>query len=172
MHSNILTTKERHALVVELKTSRNDFLKSVEGLSAKQINFKPSRNALSIKACVYRIVSIEDNLWTLTQAALKQDNASSQRTNSDESLVSLAAKDFSCHNIEFKNVEQALKFYKNKRTEMLKYVHTSTEDVRGHIAQTDHGNLDAYQLILLNALYCKNYMEKIQEIKEHPKFPK
>lgn len=172
MHSNILTTKERHALVVELKTSRNDFLKSVEGLSAKQLNFKANKNSLSVKACVYRLVSIENNLWSLTQASLRQENNSTQRPNSDESLASLATKDFSCNMIKFKNVDQALKFYKNKRTEMLKYVHTSTEDVRGHITQTSHGNLDAYQLMLLNTLYCKYYIKKIEEIKENSKFPK
>jgi hypothetical protein len=173
LHSNILTTKERHELVVELKTSKNEFLKSVDDLSSKQFNFKPEPNSLSIKQCVYKVISIENNLWKLTQESLKQENSQLQKTNSDNNLTFIVQeKNFQFNTIKFKTVKEALKFYKNERSAMLKYVHTSTENVRGHVAQTNLGNFDAYQLMLLNTIYCKSYIKQIEEIKAHPNFPK
>ena len=174
MQLNILTTKERHTLVTELKTSRNDFLKNVDGLSLKQYNFKTGKKDLSIKDCIYKLVSIENSLWTSAQASLQQETSTTlQKTFSDESLSSLTLKQNSFQNdIKFRNVKDALKFYKNERAEMLKYVHTSTENVRGHIAQTHIGNLDAYQLMLLNTIYCSYYTNMIEQIKTHRNFPK
>jgi len=173
MQLNILTTKERHTLVTELKTSRSDFLKNVDGLSLKQYNFKAVKKDLSIKDCIYNLVSIEDSLWTAAQASLKEESPSVKKTFSDEALPSLTLNQNSFQNdIKFRNIKDALKFYKNGRADMLKYVHTSTENVRGHIAQTENGNFDAYQLLLLNTIYCRYYTNMIEQIKTHRKFPK
>ena len=173
VHTNILTTKERHTLVLELKTSKNDFLNSVEGLSSKQLNFKAGKNELSIKQCVYKLISIENTLWTSAKASLRQETPSIQRTVSDDEALSSIAeqKTFQCNKLNFKNIKEALKFYKNERGEMLKYVHTSTENVRAHATQTCIGNFDAYQLMLLNTIYSKYYTEQIEKIKAHPNFP-
>ncbi|MGZ3923784.1 MAG: hypothetical protein ACXVBJ_08435, partial [Flavisolibacter sp.] len=155
MHTNILTTKERHALVVQLKTSRTDFLKTIEGLTPKQLNFKTDKNSLSIKGCVYKLVSIQHDIWLISEQALHQETQGLRRTGSDENLVSiLEQKDLQCSNSNFKNISEALKVYKTDRAAMLKYVNTSTENVRSHVAQTSAGNFDAYQLMLINVIYC------------------
>jgi hypothetical protein len=174
MHSNILTTKERLTLVTELKTSKKDFLRSVEGLSARQFNFKNGKNKLSVRECVYKLVSIENSLWTCAKASLKQDVAPTERTTSnDEALFSISQqKTFPCKELKFKTVKEALKFYKNERTEILRYVQTSTQNVRDHFTKTTIGNFDAYQLILLNTIYAKYYTQQIEQIKTHPNFPK
>jgi len=177
MHTNILTTRERHNLVTELKTSRKDLLKSVEGLSAKQLNFKVDKNQLSIKECIYKLVSVEKGLWFFTQASLKQEEPSSslQKTASDDKALILIAeqqKDFEYGKLKFKNAGEALKFYKNERSEMLRYVQTSTQNVREHIIKTGIGNFDVYQLILLNTIYTKIYIQHIEEIKAQANFPK
>lgn len=174
MHTNILTTRERHTLATELKTSKNDFLKTVGGLSAKQFNFKAGKNELSVKECVYKLVSVENNLWTSAKTSLKQEASSFQKTISDdEALLSFVQqKTFQCKELKFKNTKEALKFYRNERAEMLKYVHTSTENVRAHTAKTCVGNFDAYQLMLLNTIFAKQYTQQIEEIKANPNFPK
>jgi hypothetical protein len=173
MHTNILTTKERHALVVDLKTSRNDFLKTVETLTPKQLNFRENKTSPSIKTCIYKLVSIENNLWAMSQTALRQENPSLKRTCTDEDLSSLVQqKGFQYDGIKFKNVPEALKLYKTVRADILKYVHTSTENVRGHLTQTSIGNLDAYQLMLLNTIYCNHFVQQIEAIKHQQNFPK
>jgi hypothetical protein len=174
MHTNILTTKERRTLVTELKSSRNDFLKSVEVLTPKQLNFKTNKNEMSIKQCVFKLTSIENNLWAAAKTSLKQETSSLQKTiSNDEALTSfIQQKTFQCDELKFKNTKEALKFYKNERADMLKYVHTSTENVRAHIAKTCAGNFDAYQLLLLNTIFAKYYTQQIETIKSNPNFPK
>lgn len=175
LHTNILTTKERHYLVTELKTSRKDLLKSIEDLSAKQLNFKADKNQLSIKELIYKLVAVEKQLWSFTQVSLKEEPSSIQKTvRDDKAMVNIAVrqKDIPSIKLNFKNTKEALKLYKSERGEMLKYVQTSTQNVREHITQTPIGNFDAYQLILLNTIYAKTYIQQIEEIKAHPNFPK
>jgi len=174
VHTNILTTKERRTLATELKSSKNDLLNSVEGLSPKQFNFKAGKNQLSIKECVYRLVSIESNLWTTAKASLRQETVPVQKTvANDEALTSFVEhKTLRCGVLTFNSTKEALKFYKNERSDMLKYVHTSTENVRTHVASTCIGNFDAYQLMLLNTIYARYFTQQIEGIKAHPNFPK
>ncbi|HWI91951.1 MAG TPA: hypothetical protein VNT20_11795 [Flavisolibacter sp.] len=174
MHTNILTTKERRTLVTELKSSRNDFLKSIEGLSPKQCNFRPGKKELSVKECVYKLASIENYLWTTAKASLKEEPIFIPKSiSNDEALVSFVQqKNFQCNELKFKDTKEALKFYKNERAEILKYVHTSTENVRAHGARTCAGSFDAYQLMLLNAIFANYYTQQIENIKMHANFPK
>jgi hypothetical protein len=175
VHTNILTTKERHTLVAELRISKKDLLKSVEGLSTRQFNFKTDKNSLSIKECVYRLVSIESNLWASAETSLKQESSSIQKTASDDKMLGVIAeqqKNFQYKELKFKNIKEALKFYKSERAEMQRYVQTSTQNVRQHISETAIGNFDAYQLMLLNTIYAKQYLQQIEKIKAHPNFPK
>lgn len=174
MHTNILTTKERHTLVTELKSSKNDFLNSVENLSAKQLNYKASKNELSIKQCAYKLISIENSLWMSAKSSLKKQSSAVQKTvTNDEELYSYPQQNnFLCDEIKFKNIKEALKFYKSERSEILKYVHTSTENVRAHASETCEGNFDAYQLMLLNTVYAKYYTQQIEKLKASPNFPK
>jgi hypothetical protein len=175
IHTNILTTKERHTLVAELKISKKDLLKSVEGLSARQLNFKADKNSLSIKECVNRLISIESNLWTSAESSLRQESSSIQKTASDDKMLAVIAeqqKNFQYKEFKFKNIKEALKFYKGERAEMQRYVQTSTQNVRQHISKTAIGNFDAYQLMLLNTIFAKQYLQQIETIKAHPNFPK
>jgi hypothetical protein len=173
MHSNILTTKERHTLVTELKSSRNDFLKNIDGLSARQMRFKARKKELSIQDCIFKLVETEHSLWTTAQASLKQETPSGNKTFTDEVLPSvIQLQPIWSNGTKFSSIKEALKFYKNEKAEMLKYVHTSTDNVRGHIARTNMGNFDSYQLMLLSTIYCKHYTQQIEQIKAHPRFPK
>jgi len=172
MHSNILSTKERHTLVIELKTSRNDFLKNVDGLSARQMNYKLRKKDPSIKDYIYKMVSIETALWSACKASLKHEPSSIQKTYTDETLSSVIQQQQRFFpTINFASSKEALKLYKNEEAEMLKYVHTSTENIRGHGVHTNLGNFDCYQLILLTTIYCKYYIEQIEKIKANSKFP-
>jgi len=173
IHSNILTTKERHILVTELKSSTNDFLKNVEGLSLKQINFKARKKDLSIKDYINKIVSTQNSLWAVTQLSLKQQTLTAQKTYSDETLLNVTEqKQTFTNKLKFQSIKEALKFYKNEKGEMLKYVHTSTENIRAYGAHTNIGDFDCYQLMMLTTIYCKFYTQQIEQIKADPRFPK
>lgn len=173
LHSNILTTKERHNLVSRLKASKTDFLKSLEGLSARQLDFRCPANKLSVRECAYRLVSVETELWSATKSSLKQQNGFLQRTfSNDATLTSVIGQNsFPFRQLKFKSLKAALALYKEERNELLRYVQTSTENVRDHMGKTDIGNFDAYQLMLLNTLYSEHFTQQIENIKNDPLFP-
>jgi hypothetical protein len=175
LHSDTLTARERHYLATELKASKTELLQSIAGLSNKQLNFTPRKSKLSIKDCIYKLASIEENLWTSAKISLQQEDQFPQKTiTNDNMLVSVAQQQLPVcsKEVRFNNVDDALKLYKSQRTQMLRYVQTSTENVRMHVAKTAAGNFDAYQLILLNTLYTHYYVQQIEQIKSNPKFRK
>lgn len=174
IHSDTLSGKERRLLTKELKTSKTEFTESVESLTTKQFNFKAAKNSWSIKECVYKLVSVESNLWKLTKTCLQQEPVQQRRTFSDEQLITISNQPgfTELKELNFKNMKHALKVFKNESAEIHKYVITSTENIRAHVAQTSIGNLDAYQLMMLNAIFAKYYTQQIEQIKSNPDFPK
>lgn len=175
IHSDTLSGKERRTLVRDLKTSKAEFIKSVEGLSGKQINFRPAKNQLTVKECVYQLASIENGLWATAKTCLKQEALKQARSFNDEELNSCILNQpyiIPSRKLKFKNVKEAVKLYKNESAETLKYINTSTENVRAHVISTAAGNLDAYQLMFLSAIYTKHITDQINEIKASPNFPK
>lgn len=174
IHSDTLSGKERRILIKELKNSKANLMSSVEGLTSKQFNFKSAKNKLSVKECIYQLAAIENELWNKASFSLKQEPTNGKKVWDDESLASVIQnkKFLQSKIIKFKTVKEALKLYKKNRNDMQKFVNTSTENARMHIAQTSFGNFDVYQLLLLNTIIAKQYIDQIKEIKSNPDFPK
>jgi len=175
LHSDTLTAKERRYLVSELKTSKAAFLRTVDGLSNRQLNFKPGEGRMSIKDCIYKLASIENDLWSRAKTSLKQQAISSQKTVLDDDVLNDVVQQQpapASKEVKFRTTKDALRFYKSQQMQMLRYAHTSTENVRAHIAETGLGDFDAYQLILLTTIYTDHYMKQIEQIKSNPRFPK
>ena len=179
-----LTNKERKFAVDHLKQTRDNLLNSIKGLSGAQLAFKPAPDAWSVQECVAHITLSEEGLWTMATGTLQQPANPEKRTDiqmtddallkmivsrehkakADEALQPAAAK--------WPNTESALKHFKAQRQKTIKYVKTSTEDFRSHVAQLPFGALDAYQLVLLLSGHTARHTDQINEIKAHPGFPK
>jgi hypothetical protein len=176
--STSITSKERKFAANYLKDTKNDVLKSLKGLSKSQLNFKSSGNRSSIKECIYEAAVSEKNLWELMQCTLKEPLNPEKRSEikwTDDKLRGAAdnctGKQFELKKNPFKTIDEALESFKVTRTEHLKYMKGTTEDLRNHVAQTEYGWLDCYQLCLLISSYSKHYLQQIEEIKADPKFP-
>jgi hypothetical protein len=176
LHTDTLSGKERRYLTTELKASKAALINHMEGLSSKQVNFKPGKNKRSIRECMSRLASIEVNLWDIAKKSLQQEPLSLQKSSADDQslagIVQNAQDKMPCTDLKFKNIKEALKLYKNTRSDMLRYVKTSTENIRGHVAQTPLGSFDVYQLMLMNVICTDYYNKEIEKIKSAPNFPK
>jgi hypothetical protein len=174
IHSDTLTGKERRTLIKEIKTTRTEFAQSIEGLSDEQLSFRSAKDQPSIRTCVYNSVAMEAVLWNDARNLFEQEvNIAHRSSLDDEALPSILSKNiFECGQPKFTTVKEAMKIHKQVRTEMLRYLNTSTQNVRAHVVLTAVGNLDGYQLMLLTTLYSKYYTEKIEQIKSAPNFPK
>lgn len=175
IHSDTLSGKDRRILVKDLKSTKADFTESIKGLSYKQLNFTTAKNKLSIRECIYQLASIENSLWNTSKACLQQEPLQQKKAFRDDELISCILNEqciLPFRQLKFKNIKEATKLYKNETAEILKYVNTSTENIRAHVTSTSIGNLDAYQLMLITNVYTRRFTDQIIQIKSAPNFPK
>jgi hypothetical protein len=181
---NSISKKERKVSISLLKDTRTDALESVKGLSEIQLNFKASPDKWSVKECMYHIAISEKNLWemlekTMTSPANPEKRAEIKMT--DEQLIKMmedrsfkvkTSESFEPKNTPYKSIDEAINAFKDLRGEHIKYMRSSTEDMRNHVAQMPFGSLDCYQLCLMMASHSNRHTQQINEVKADPAFPK
>ena len=74
--------------------------------------------------------------------------------------------------ISWKDPAEALKKFIALRNNYIKYIRTSTEDLRNHVVSTPAGWIDCYQYYLLLADRSSYFAEEINNIRAMPSFPK
>lgn len=174
-HTETLNNKERRVLLQEIKEARAAFNESVSGLSNKQLNYRKAKGQPSIKEYIYQAVSAEQYFWSGAKNALLQQGAIRKNMLTDDCLGDLIRDDSKiiCGPVKnFKSVDEALSFFKKENAVQLKYIRTTTENVRVHSVQLPVCRLDAYQLMMMSALSVQHFTQKINELKSSPRFPK
>lgn len=175
-----LTSKERKFAANQLKYTKSELLKSVTELSGAQLNFKPGDDQWSIKECVFHIALSERELWHRLDAGMNQTlnpEIHSLRKLNDRQIqrfaddrIETAEKPGECSKA-FLTIDAALESFKNQRTDHIKYVRTTTEDLRNHMARVPAGWFDCYQVCLLMSAHTQHHIKQIAEIKADPNFP-
>jgi hypothetical protein len=175
MSTNTISSRERHFLILQIKESRSDFLNSVEDLSDKQWNFKPHHNGPSIKEYVQKMLQEQNNLWLLTNAVLLQKANPYKRKEiklKDEDLIKMPSYQNACSLFPKQTEDEMLDAFKENQNNLIKYVKTTTEDLRNHVTSTSYGAADACQMLLILSAYTRFYTRQIEEVKANPAFPK
>jgi DinB superfamily len=179
-----LSKNERKTAISLMKDTKSEVLKSVKGLSEAQLNFKAAPDKWSVKECMYHIAISEKNLWDLMEATMKvaaNPEKRSEIKTSDEQLIKMmedrsfkvkTQEAFEPKNTPYKSLEEAIDAFKTRRAEHIKYMKTTTEDMRNHVAQMPFGWLDCYQLCLMVASHSNRHTQQINEVKADPAFPK
>ena len=182
LHSDSIPGKERRYLVNDLKITRADLIQSIKGLSSRQYNYRPAKGACSIRDYIYYLASAQDHLWRISKKVLEQRTGIRQKNESgiaDKGLPFLKmdrsieeSELLSSKSIHFKNVNQAIELFKNVRDDQLRYVKTTTDNPKHYTVQTTNGYLDIFQVILLTSDYTRKAKDQIEQLKQHPNFPK
>lgn len=184
LDNTALSGKERKASANLMKETRSELLKSVKNLSEAQLNFRSAPDRWTIKECVYHITMSEKALWDLMEATMKSPANAEKRAEikvSDEQFIknienrSNKVKTMEMlepKNTPFKSMDEALNEFKKMRTEHIKYIKSTTEDMRNHVAQLPFGWVDCYQLTLMVGAHADRHRQQIEEIKADPNFPK
>jgi PHP family Zn ribbon phosphoesterase len=179
-----LSKQERKTAIGLMKDTKADVLKSVKGLSAAQLNFKASPDKWSVKECMYHIAISEKNLWDLMEVTMKAQANPEKRSEikmTDEQLIKMmedrsfkvkTTETFEPKNTPYKSLDQAIEAFKTRRAEHIKYMKSSTEDMRNHVVQMPFGWLDCYQLCLMMASHSNRHTQQINEVKADPAFPR
>jgi hypothetical protein len=180
IHSDTLPAKERNDLIDQLKTGKADLIKSIKSLSAKQLNFRASSKELTLRQFICTRLSWENSLWTACHLQLNKSTSKITEgvTISNSEFEKLIAE--KCSNLiepsssltDLKNASVIISEYKKIKDAELKFARTTTDNLHHYAIATKAGTLDAYQAMLLVSRYTKECIDKIEEIKLTPKFPK
>jgi len=184
MKDSALSQKERKGAIGLLKNSREELLKSVEGLTAKQWRFKASADQLSIEEYIYFTAGSEMKAQELLKSTMKNPSNPEKRLEikyMDNQLremaqtlpVGASALSFQPNATHvFKRPVDAMVKFQSIRQEYIRYIRTSTEDMRDHVIKTPDGWMDCYQYILALAIRSKYVTEEVKRIKSEPGFPR
>jgi PHP family Zn ribbon phosphoesterase len=184
INDNSLSKSERKTAISLMKETRMDALKAVKGLSEAQLNFKQAPDKWSVKECMYHIAISEKNLGDMMEAAMKAPANPEKRSEiktTDEGLIKMmedrsskfkTVAPFEPVNTPYKSLDEAVDAFKSRRMDHIKYLKSTTEDMRNHVVQMPFGYLDCYQLCLMIGSHSNRHTQQINEVKADPAFPK
>lgn len=182
-HSSLLP-QERKFAVRMWKDNKAAILNSIQNLSNKQLYFQSKKNNHSIAFYIENINATEKAAWDLFEKAMNQPATAPELrltlTYSDEQILEKVKTEQSLIPFtgivstslpEEKKSAAAINTFKVQRTSHIRYLRSSTEDLRNHILQTPAGAIDCYQLALAIVSYHDVLAQKIERIKNDPSFP-
>ncbi len=177
-----LTKAERTRAIKEMNKSSQHLTKTVRGLSEAQLNFKMNPNSWSIAENTEHIALSESIIFEMLENLLKEPSNSTRRSEvnlSDDAVLGIITdrsnkiktqKPFEPSG-KYGTHEAALKAFKSKRKDNIKFIKKTQEDLRNRYAEFPFGTIDAYQLILFMSGHTERHTLQIEEIMAHADFP-
>lgn len=153
---------------------------SVKELSDQQLNYKSVSYNKSILESLAELNAAETIIWNKIQAVLhdKNDNEAAQSSELEDAEIRQLVNaegylKLNSHAISSitGDANYYLKEFKEERSQVLKYVRTTTEDLREYVTVTPYGNIDIYQLLLLISYESERMAAQVVTIKAEPLFP-
>lgn len=183
--STSLTPEEREFALKQYETTRDNFLKSISGLSQKQWTFKPAPDRWSVAEVAEHITVSESTIMGLIQKQLMTspaDAAKRTEVKGKDQMILQRMPDRS-HKAQapeilrptgrFATEADLVKAFEDSRKANIDYIRTTNDDLRDHFyTHPAFGVLDGYQWLLLLSSHSARHTEQIEEVKADPNFPK
>ncbi len=173
---------DKDALIAQLTRTEERFLKSVEGLSEAQWNYKPAPDRWSIAECAEHITAAEPMLRGMIAGAMKSALTPELRAaaRQDEKILTalvdrsqkFKAPEPLIPTNRFGTPAAAVEAFKKERAETIKL---ASGDVDLRAQGSNHpflGPLDAYGWFLFQSAHSERHTLQIEEVKADPGFPK
>lgn len=182
--NNSISKPDRKYALSIMKDSQKELTKATKGLSTAQQDFKAAPDKWSVRECVYHIAASEKRLWSIFEEAMKNAPAPEKRKEiriKDEELVTMAQdrskknqapESLRPDNAGYKNMAEALADFKISRQDHIRYMRTSTEDMRNRVVQLAFGWIDCYQLYIFIAAHSKRHIAQLHEVQAAAGYPK
>lgn len=173
-----MTLLERQHLIAHLEMTGAWLPDEVSGLSPAQLQFRPAPGVWSILEVVEHITIANPIYWRQFHDAMRTPARQFTSRNTDEEILwygidrthrekaipSEVAKG------QLRDLGPALDSLNRLHQQMLEYVKTTDDDLRGHYIERQRS--DAYQWLLLISTHEQRHILQIREIKANPTFPK
>jgi len=170
-------------LVQDLERTRDKFLKSVEGLSEAQWNYKAAPEKWSIAQCAEHIAAAESLIRGAVEGALTkplpadQDAGAMVKDELIQTMIVDRSKKFSAPEPlvpadRFGSPAAAVDAFSKERVATLKLAQ-SDADLRAHAAQhPGFGMIDTYGWMLFLSGHTERHTLQIEEVKANADYPK
>jgi hypothetical protein len=180
-----LTPEERESALKSFQTTRDNFLKSIAGLSQKQWTFKPVPDRWSVAEVAEHITVSESSLLGLVEKKIMMSPAAPEKREQvkgkDELILQRVpdrshkaqAPEFLRPTGRWATEADLTRAFEESRKATMDYIRTTNDDLRDHFF--DHpvfGTLDGYQWLLLISSHSARHTAQIEEVKADPNFPK
>lgn len=172
-----LTPLEQQRLVAHMEMTARWLEDEVSGLSARQLAYRPSTTAWSILEVVDHLVVVGPIYWKDLQNARPVSAGRVGMMNDVDVLwygIDRTDREIALKSEEpsrkLQDLQSGLKAYRAQHAELLQYVRTTKDDLRGRFV--DRQNCDAYQWALLISTHEQRHILQIREIKANAKFPR
>jgi hypothetical protein len=178
-----LSNHERKFAVNQLKETKTDLLKSIRGLTTAQLNFRSNPEKWSIKEHLDHLAIAEETLWSELEKAMKKPATPENRylvkmSDTDvlnavngEPTYTLYSALIDPVNIKWASHSEAADIFKSSRAKHLKFMKTTTGDLRNRFIHLSFGWIDCYQFVLFMTAYCDGHIRTIHNILTDPRFP-
>jgi hypothetical protein len=176
LRNSTLTSQERKFVTSNFKDTRTELLKTIKSLSARQLNYKKAADQLSVKECFYQLVSTEEYLWKKFDASMALPATPERRADAifeDEEIQKYVYTNPETNPPpnNWESIDKAVSAFKFSRNKRLKYLRTTTSDIRNHYTQLPFGWIDNYQLIIFIQSNADRYFQKLNAIMDQTGFP-
>jgi hypothetical protein len=174
---------DKEKLVQDLKRTRDKFLKSVEGLSEAQWNYKAAPEKWSIAQCAEHIAAAESFIRGAVEKSLStplaegQDRGALVKDAMVQTMIVDRSKKFSAPEPlvpggRFESTAATVDTFSKERDATLKLAQGDS-DFRAHALQhPGFGMLDAYGWMLFLSGHTERHTLQIEEVKASADFPK
>lgn len=174
---------DKEKLVKDLERTQDKFLKSVDGLSEAQWNYKAAPEKWSIAQCAEHIAAAESFIRGAVEGALTkplaadQDAAALVKDDFIQTVIVDRSRKFSAPEPlvpggRFGSPAAAVDAFSKERAATLKLAQGDT-DFRAHAAQhPGFGMIDTYGWMLFLSGHTERHTLQIEEVKANPDYPK
>jgi hypothetical protein len=179
-----LSANDRAKLVQYLKTTRDQVLAEAAALNDAQWTFKPGPDRWSVGEVVEHLALAEAFLFDVQQKVMAGPAATAEQRAGTQGQDEMVLKVIPDRTKKVNAPEplqpttrlgtqvEVVAAFTERRAKTLDYASKTTDDLRGRIASSPMGPLDAYQWLLFTAAHNERHLAQIREVKGHAGFPK
>jgi hypothetical protein len=179
-----MSAADRAKVVQYLTTTRDQVLAEADTLTDAQWAFKAAPDRWSVGEVVEHLALAESFLFDIHQKIVAGPAATPEQLAKAKGQDDVVMKVIADRTKKVQAPEplqpatrmgeraQVMAAFRDRRATTLAYAEKTTNDLRGRVADSPIGPLDAYQWLLFVGAHTERHLAQLREVKAHAQFPK